>query len=324
MPSVKFIEPDGFRRAARSGETRGLGVVRQSAYALRAGNDPATRIRRWRFSDGSLDRLNDRISPTGWDTAAFMRAGGPVLFAHDALSPPIGGTRTLSSNGIALTGDIEFAGAATYEFADTVLKLIDFGALKAGSVGFLPRKWAWSSVPGREGGIDFIEQELLEFSICAVPALPSALQEARSVGIDTRPVVRWAERALDRGSSTMPRADLMRLRELAQEPPRTSSVVSLGGRRIARDLVRAAQIKRRVARNGPMPVHQHVGPSVDERERAEAERLADRRAAIDRVARMVSWWFQVAACDLPRCAGVARAVRFGAQACTRAPRSPPK
>jgi phage head maturation protease len=49
------------------------------------------------------------------------------------------------------------------------------GYLKATSVGFMPLKYTFSKDPAREYGIDFLEQELLEFSIVTIPANPDAL-----------------------------------------------------------------------------------------------------------------------------------------------------
>jgi hypothetical protein len=70
------------------------------------------------------------------------------------------------------------------------------GFLSAVSVGFAPVKYAFSDEPGRSFGIDFLQQELLEFSVCPVPANPEALIEARSAGIDIAPIREWAVKLL--------------------------------------------------------------------------------------------------------------------------------
>ncbi len=274
MPQFKLVAPADFHRLARAGQARGVGVMRQSASVLRS-DDDVSRLRRWRFSDGSTDRLGDRINPSGWSYDNYLRAGGPVLFAHDSMAPPIGGTRSLSSNAVALTGEIEFADAETYEFADTVLKLIDAGFLKGGSVGFMPTKWTYSDDPGRRGGIDFIEQELLEFSIAPVPALPTALLEARSLfGIDTAPVGRWAERALGRGNAMLSRSELLRLRDVSALP---ALVTDLTGARRDRDLLRARAIAERVERQGGPMIE--AEPDWRQAAAAQLQREADERLA---------------------------------------------
>jgi hypothetical protein len=53
-----------------------------------------------------------------------------------------------------------------------------------------------------------------------VPANPNALQQARLKGIDTRPLVEWAERTLDgEGRASLPLGELERLRRAAREQP---------------------------------------------------------------------------------------------------------
>lgn len=121
---------------------------------------------------------------------------GPTLWCclrHDANSPPIARAVRVFSDGNRLVGDIEFAPPEVNEFADSIYKLVAAGYLKAGSVGFLPLEWSFAEDKNRPFGIDFKRQELLEFSICPVPALPSALIEAQARGINTRPLSRWAD-----------------------------------------------------------------------------------------------------------------------------------
>ena len=92
--------------------------------------------------------------------------------------------QTVSTSGLFFTGDrgfesvVEFASPEVYEFADQIYRLITAGYIKAGSVGFVPLEFKFSD--RRQGGIDFKRQELLEFSICPVPANANALIEARS------------------------------------------------------------------------------------------------------------------------------------------------
>jgi HK97 family phage prohead protease len=132
------------------------------------------------LSDASVDRVGDTLAVDGWDLAAYRR-NPVVLFAHDALAPPIGRMWNIRSDGARLLGDVEFASAETYEFADTIYKLVRDGYLKAGSVGFLPVDYSFSD--DRRGGIDFFEQELLEFSVVPIPANANALVQAAAKGL---------------------------------------------------------------------------------------------------------------------------------------------
>ena len=179
-----------------------------------------TRTKRFCFSDGSVDRMGDTIDPKGWDLADFTR--NPVaLWAHDSSAPPIGRARNVTVEGKRLMGDIEFVPPETYAFADTIFRLVDGKFINAVSVGFLPLEYSFvENDPDRGWGIDFKRQTLLEISLCPIPANPNALGDARAKGIDTRPLIEWAERALD-GSDrvVLPRNELNRLRKAAKEQP---------------------------------------------------------------------------------------------------------
>jgi len=179
----------------------------------------AQRTRRFCFSDQSVDRMGDTIAADGWETEDFD-ANPVALWAHDSSSPPIGRASNLAVEGKRFMGDIEFAPPETYAFAETIYQLLCGRFLRAVSVGFLPLEYSFVDAdPDRRWGIDFKRQTLLEISVCPVPANPNALSEARSKGIDTRPLAEWAERALaDAGHVMVPRAELDRLRKAAQEP----------------------------------------------------------------------------------------------------------
>jgi len=172
-----------FRRLARQGAAPADGVTALSARSLGPVAD-AERVIRFCFSDGTVDRGGDTIDPQGWNLSGYQR-NPVVLWAHDALAPPIGRTRNLFIDHRGLIGDVEFAPPEVYDFADTIFRLVRSGYIKAGSVGFLPIEFSLSKDKGREFGIDFRRQELLEFSICPVPANPNALAEASAKGVIT-------------------------------------------------------------------------------------------------------------------------------------------
>jgi hypothetical protein len=126
-----------------------------------------------------------------------------------------------------LRGTLEFTDADTYEFGDTIYRLVKAGFLNMTSVAWNPIRWVYSKDKSRPGGIDFLEQELLECSIVPVGADPQALCTARAAGIDTRPIVQWAEQVLDTGGRvSLPRAELEALRRAARMPaaPRRNSL----------------------------------------------------------------------------------------------------
>jgi HK97 family phage prohead protease len=229
---MKLISVDTFRAAARQDKPSSDAVFRVSAVEPKAVGE-GTRKFRFCFSDQSVDRMGDRIMADGWDVNQFAK--NPVaLFAHDSSAPPIGRASNVLVEDTRLMGDIEFMSADIYPFAETIFRMVQEKYLNAVSVGFLPRdyKWADEDDDGREWGIDFIQQELVEISIVPVPANANALIDARAKGIDTRPLVEWAEKALDGGGKVIiPRAELERLRKAAKEP----AVASARTRRVRRD-----------------------------------------------------------------------------------------
>jgi HK97 family phage prohead protease len=207
-----------FRKAAREKRTPVGGVFRLSTLPSEqvAGED---RRRRFCFSDGSVDRMGDTIDPEGWDITDY--AANPVaLWAHDSMQPPIGRSHDVAVKGGRLMGDIEFIPPETYPFAETIFQMVVGGFLNAVSVGFLPIEYSFvENDPERGWGIDFKRQQLLEISLCPIPANPNALAEARAKGIDLRPLTEWAEKLLDGGGKVMvPKAELQRLRKAAKEP----------------------------------------------------------------------------------------------------------
>jgi HK97 family phage prohead protease len=177
---MNLIGQDDFRAALRNGTVRGSGVT-HPARVVRA-QDDGSRVVRFVFSDGSVDRMGDTIDPNGWDLTAYKRSP-VVLFAHDSSAPPIGRTVSVWSDGTRLLGDIEFAPPEIYEFAETIYRLIVGGYLRSGSVGFQPIEYEWADDDERPYGINFKRQELCEFSIVPVPANVNALTEARAKGL---------------------------------------------------------------------------------------------------------------------------------------------
>lgn len=141
---------------------------------------------RFVLSTVAEDRVGDTIDPTGWKLDNY-RKNPVVLWGHDQYFPPIGKMSDVRVDAAgALVGTVEFATAEQHPFADTIYKLVKGGFINAGSVGFVPLRWEFRD----DFGIDFKEQELLEYSIVTVPANPHALVTARSAGIDLEPVAK--------------------------------------------------------------------------------------------------------------------------------------
>ena len=141
------------------------------------------RALRFAISTASVDRENDVVFLDGWDLDAFRR-NPVVLWAHDQHCLPIGKAFDLDIEGDALKASVEFVAAETPEVgprAEAVLQLCRNGFLSATSVGFRPLEYDIAT--SRDDGegwfppMNFLRQELLEFSIVTVPANAEALIE---------------------------------------------------------------------------------------------------------------------------------------------------
>jgi len=154
--------------------------------------DLDNRTLRFTISTSSPDRERDIVNVAGWKLDAYKQ-NPVVLWAHDYRQPPIAKAVDVRVIGDRLVASAEFVPKELSPFADTIYQLIKAGFLKGTSVGFRPLKWALNS---ERGGMDFHEQELLEFSVTPVPAHPDALIEARDAGIDVGPLKAWAEEVL--------------------------------------------------------------------------------------------------------------------------------
>ena len=150
---------------------------------------------RYRFTitTNSPDRERDVIAPDGWQLDAYMK-NPVVLWAHDYRMPPVALARTMERTESGLVSEAEFIDIPEHPFARMVAALVKIGALRATSVGFRPLKHAYNE---ERRGVDFQQQELLEFSIVPVPANADCLIEARAAGIDVEPLREWAAKTLE-------------------------------------------------------------------------------------------------------------------------------
>jgi HK97 family phage prohead protease len=131
------------------------------------------------LSDESVDRMGDVVRVSGWSNLDQFAKNPVALFQHRS-DFPIGKWSDLriDKNRKALIGELEFAPAGTSARIDELRALHAAGILRAVSVGFR----AIESRPLKTGsGIEFLKQELVECSLCAVPANPNSLAIAKSL-----------------------------------------------------------------------------------------------------------------------------------------------
>jgi len=136
----------------------------------------------WTLSTFDLDRFGERIDPQGWDFKRYME--NPVVeWAHRYDIPAIGKIEGLTVGADGLHGLVYFNDKSFDPFGWSIGQRVKAGVIRAGSVGFRVME---IEIPPREDSRDgtsliFRKQELLEFSICNVPANPWALVKKNEV-----------------------------------------------------------------------------------------------------------------------------------------------
>jgi HK97 family phage prohead protease len=139
----------------------------------------------WVFSTFDLDRMGERIDPAGWDFSCYLK--NPVIqWAHRFDIPAIGRAENIVADDQGLRGSIIFNSKEFDAFGWGIGERVRAGVIRAGSVGFRPIEIEIPSDQKSEDGTSLIfrKQELLEFSVCNVPANPYALAHlalARSI-----------------------------------------------------------------------------------------------------------------------------------------------
>ena len=133
----------------------------------------------WTLSTFDLDRFGERIDPQGWDFKRFNN--NPVVeWAHRYDIPAIGKIESLTIDDNGLHGFVFFNDKSFDPFGWSIGQRVKAGVIRAGSVGFRVMEIEIPSKDDSKDGTSLIfrKQELLEFSICNVPANPFALAKA--------------------------------------------------------------------------------------------------------------------------------------------------
>jgi HK97 family phage prohead protease len=132
----------------------------------------------WTLSTFDLDRFGERIDPAGWDYKRY-RDNPVVEWAHRYDIPAIGKIEGLTADDEGLHGLVIFNDKDYDPFGWGIGQRVQAGVIRAGSVGF---RVIEIEIPDKETAKDgttliFRKQELLELSICNVPANPFALSK---------------------------------------------------------------------------------------------------------------------------------------------------
>jgi HK97 family phage prohead protease len=137
----------------------------------------------WTLSTFDLDRFGERIDPAGWNYKRY-RDNPVVEWAHRYDIPAIGKIEGLTADDNGLHGLGVFNDKDYDPFGWAIGQRVKAGVIRAGSVGF---RVIEIEIPDKATAKDgttliFRKQELLEFSICNVPANPFALAKTIAKG----------------------------------------------------------------------------------------------------------------------------------------------
>lgn len=134
------------------------------------------------LTDETVDRYGDIVKATGGDFTNYKK--NPTLLAfHNSRTFPIGAVIKLQREGTATVGWLYFMdnNLDPTGVADAAFRMAAAGILKGGSIGFIPKEVEEPDEKKRQKlgmgkwGVIFTKWELIEFSVCPVPANPNAL-----------------------------------------------------------------------------------------------------------------------------------------------------
>ena len=140
-------------------------------------------VRRRVISTEVKDRSGDRMMVDGWDLTNY-HANPVILLNHDRKGLSVGKSMvTKDLAGRELFATAEAPPKGVYPMADVVWGLVEFGTMKASSVGFRPTVY---TIPKSEGerkelglgptGVFYRQQELTEWSVVTVPDNQQAVE----------------------------------------------------------------------------------------------------------------------------------------------------
>jgi uncharacterized protein len=132
-----------------------------------------------KISTVNPDRSNDVVLPQGFLLDNYFK--NPVVaWGHKYGELPIAKTTEIQITEDGVLAKAVFPDEGEYPFADVCYRLAKKGFLNTWSIGFIPKKWT----DRPEGGREYQEIELLEYSAVLVPDNPEAVTVMREFGAD--------------------------------------------------------------------------------------------------------------------------------------------
>lgn len=175
----KIVSPDEYRDKRKDFCRSDGTVLKAVAFKAPPSWDPEKRKARFIMTTEEPDRDRDIVVQAGIDLTNFLK--NPVALYRHYSEFPIGNWSALSlvtaGRPKRTEGDLNFLSEEVDEDADRCARHVAAGSIKAVSIGFIPKKLRQrerdedSTWPGYE----ITESELVECSLCTIPAQPSAL-----------------------------------------------------------------------------------------------------------------------------------------------------
>ena len=151
-----------------------------------------------------VDRDQDTISAEGWETENYKK-NPVILWAHDRSRPPVARSLNVWVEDGKLKSTAQFMPKEVSGFGYSIGQMYAKGFLNAVSVGFRGIEARRSpDAETRPWGVDFIKQELFEYSCVPLPSNPEALIDAKTAGIDTGAILDWAVECLETKPDEIP------------------------------------------------------------------------------------------------------------------------
>lgn len=149
-----------------------------NSFEIKASEDE-DRVVEFIASKFLMDRDREFLAIEGIDIKHY-KSNPVVLWSHQSGNLPIGKAVKITKSGDELKIKVQFAPKETYEFADTIYRLVKGKYLNATSVGFIP-DYDSITYDEKKGARTFNKSELLELSVVNVPSNPGALATGKSI-----------------------------------------------------------------------------------------------------------------------------------------------
>jgi HK97 family phage prohead protease len=195
------------------------------AAVVKALNEETRRVRLV-ITTETVDRDGDVVVSSGALLDSY-RQNPIVLYSHMPVFP-VGNCTELLVKDRSIEAEVEFFSADESPLADRLYRLYSRGKMRGVSVGFIPREVSTDPILDGQKGRTYLQWELLEFSLVAIPSNREALSVPRREAMATALKSLMPEDVKD------PEASLADLFAVDEERERAGGETEKGGRVLAK------------------------------------------------------------------------------------------